>query len=65
MAGVKLRLVLVRCVNVSTDGDPVDCDGVECFLSGKPPLYTWEIQRRGEKWLKEHRGYWKNLTTDH
>ena len=56
---MKMRTVLVKCLNVSSDNFPVDVDGEECGISGKKPLYTWEKQRRGEKWLKANKGLWK------
>ncbi len=56
---MKLRPVLVKCLNVSSDGFPVDVDGEECAISGKRPLYTWELQRRGERWLAANSKLWK------
>lgn len=58
---MKLRKVLVKCLNVSSDGDPVDVNGEECAVSGKRPLYTWEEQRRGEKWLKANPTLWRPI----
>lgn len=55
-----MRTVLVKCLNVSGDGFPVDCQGKECAVSGKKPLYTWETQRRGEKWLAANPTLWKS-----
>jgi hypothetical protein len=57
--GTKLHKILVYCLNVSSDGFPVDVDGEECGVSGKRPLYTWEIQRRSKKWMMAHVGQWK------
>ncbi len=59
----KMSKVLVKCLNVSTDGFPVDVDGEECGVSGKKPLYTWEEQRRGDKWLAAHPESWKPIKT--
>ena len=56
-----MRQVEVKCVNVSGDNFPVDEDGEECAVSGNHPLYTWEPQRRGEKWLGEHPELWREI----
>lgn len=61
LKGTKMRRVLVLVLNVSSDGFPVDEDGEECAVSGKPALYTWEVQRRSEKWLADNRNMWKEL----
>ena len=57
----KTRTVLVHCINVSSDGFPVDADGEECAISGKKPLYTWEKMRKSIKWLEAHPKAWKEI----
>jgi len=57
---IKIK-VLVKCLNVSTDGFPVDVDGEECAISGKRPLYTWEESYRGQKWLTANPKLWKPI----
>jgi len=61
----KMTTVLVRCLNVSSDGDPVDVNGEECAVSGKRPMYTWEMQRRGAKWLAANPKLWKPIREVH
>lgn len=61
--GTKLRTVLVRCLNVDTDGvTPVNRHG-QITHNPKSYVYTWETQRRAERWLNEHRSLWKAMET--
>lgn len=57
----KMQTVLVYCLNVDSDGDPVDRYG-RIATSKRQYCYTWELQRRGEKWLKANPKLWKRLT---
>ena len=56
----KMETVLVYCLNVDSDGYPVDRNGNSTIGGNRrKPLYTWEKQRRGEKWLAAHPDLWK------
>ena len=58
--GTKMREVLVKCLNVDPDGHAVNRHG-EIANHPREYLYTWETQRRGEKWLKANPKLWKSL----
>lgn len=58
----KMRIVLVKCLWVDTDGvTPVDMHGNICPGDPKKYCYSWEPQRRGERWLKANPKLWKPL----
>ena len=56
----KMRTVLVYCLNVDSDGHPVNRYGQPTVYK-RSYCYTWEPQRRGEKWLKANRTLWKPI----
>ena len=56
----KLRTVLVYCLNVDSDGNPVTRYG-NLASDKRSYCYTWELQRRGEKWLKANPALWKPI----
>jgi hypothetical protein len=58
----KMRTVLVYCLWVDTDGvTPVNKDGEVC-TSRRQHCYSWEPQRRSEKWLKANPNLWKPVS---
>ncbi len=57
----KMRTVLVYCLWVDTDGvTPVNRYGQPTY-NRKSYCYSWEPQRRGEKWLKANKKFWKPM----